>query len=88
MNEADVVSLAKEAYFTLIKVAGPVLALGLLVGVIVALIQALTSLQEMTLTFVPKIIVVFTSVVVLAPYMIGVMVEFGRLLFDQMIAIG
>ena len=61
---------------------------GLIVGLIVALFQALTSVQEMTLTFVPKIIVIFLSIVVFLPFIMTTMIEFSQSLFDRIIALG
>ncbi|HBT42108.1 MAG TPA: flagellar biosynthetic protein FliQ, partial [Rhodospirillaceae bacterium] len=59
MNEVDVVDIGRNAMWVIIKVAGPIMFLGLVSGLIIALFQALTTIQEMTLTFVPKIIVIF-----------------------------
>lgn len=69
MNGADVVDVAQDAIWTLIKVAGPIMLIALLVGLVIALFQALTQIQEMTLTFVPKIIAIFTSLLIFLPYM-------------------
>ena len=68
--------------------AGPIMMAGLLIGLIVALFQALTTIQEMTLTFVPKIIVIFLAIMVFLPFMMTEVVEFSRRLFDRMIALG
>jgi flagellar biosynthetic protein FliQ len=76
MNAADVVDIARESIWVLIKVAGPVMLVGLVVGVAVSLVQALTQLQEMTLTFIPKILAIFASLVVFLPFMISVMTGF------------
>ena len=88
MNEAQVLDFAREAVWTMLKVAGPVLLLGLTVGVVIALFQALTSLQEITLTFVPKILVVFVSLIVLIPFMFGVMQQFMESVTDRIIGLG
>ncbi|GIX18077.1 MAG: flagellar biosynthesis protein FliQ [Rhodothalassiaceae bacterium] len=69
MNGADVLDIAREAIWTLILVAGPVMAIGLVVGLVIALFQALTQIQEMTLTFVPKIVAIFLSLLLLLPFM-------------------
>ena len=54
MNEAQVLDFARDAIFTTLKVASPIMLVGLIVGLAIALFQALTSIQEMTLTFVPR----------------------------------
>lgn len=88
MDSLQVIDVAREALVVLVKVAGPVMLVGLAVGITIALIQALTQIQEMTLTFVPKILAVFIAVIILLPFMIGEMVTFGRRLADLMISIG
>ncbi|SDE40656.1 flagellar biosynthesis protein FliQ [Kordiimonas lacus] len=69
MESGDVIEVARDALMTLLLTAGPILAVGLGVGLTVAFIQALTQLQEMTLTFVPKIIAVFAVLLLAMPYM-------------------
>ncbi len=69
MNGADLIDVARDAIFTLLVVASPVMAVALFVGLIIALFQALTQIQEMTLTFVPKIIAIFLSLLVFMPFM-------------------
>lgn len=87
MNEQEVLDFAREAIFTLLKLGMPVMLTGLAVGLVVAVFQALTQIQEMTLTFVPKIIVVFLSLIVLMPWMIGTMTDFMALVADKIINI-
>ena len=69
MDGPAVLDLARDAIWTLILVASPMMLVGLVVGVIIALVQALTQIQEMTLVFVPKIIAIFISMVLLLPFM-------------------
>ncbi len=88
MNEVAVVEIGAEALVIILKVAGPVMLAGLVVGLIIALFQALTSIQEMTLTFVPKIIVIFVSIVVFLPFMMTQVIDFGRSLFDRIASLG
>lgn len=61
--------VGRDAIFTLLIVASPVMAVALFVGLIIALFQALTQIQEMTLTFVPKIIAIFLSLLIFMPFM-------------------
>ncbi len=68
MNGLEVLDIAREGIWTLIKVASPMLIVGLAVGVVVALFQALTQIQEMTLVFVPKILAIFFAILVSLPF--------------------
>ena len=88
MNQAAVLEIGRDALFTILWVAGPIMAAGLFIGLIIALFQALTSIQEMTLTFVPKIIVIFLAILIFLPFMMNTMIEFSTRLFDRMIALG
>jgi flagellar biosynthesis protein FliQ len=88
MSTVDVMEVAREAVFVMLKVSGPVLILALLVGLSVSLFQALTQMQEMTLTFVPKALVIFVSLLIFVPYMLGVLVAFTQSLMDRIIALG
>ena len=76
MSPTDVVDVAREAIWVLLKVASPIMLVALSVGLIVALFQALTQIQEMTLAFVPKILAIFLALVVFFPFMITSMIEF------------
>ncbi|KZL21337.1 Flagellar biosynthetic protein FliQ [Pseudovibrio axinellae] len=69
MSGAEVLDIASEGIWTLILVSAPVMLIGLLVGVIVALFQALTQIQEQTLVFVPKILSIFIALLVTLPFM-------------------
>lgn len=80
MTPMEIMDVARDALGTLMTTAGPILAIGLGVGLSLAFFQALTQLQEMTLTFVPKIMAIFSALLVLLPYM-------GRNLSDLMVRI-
>lgn len=88
MNEMAVLEVGREALFVMLIIAAPIMGVGLAVGLIIALFQALTTIQEMTLTFVPKIIVVFISLVFFLPFMTTTMIEFGRAQFDRVGILG
>ncbi len=88
MNEADVLEVGTEALFVVLKTSGPIMLSGLAIGLIIALFQALTTIQEMTLTFVPKIIVIFLAIIVFLPFMMTTVIEFARQLFDRVVALG
>ena len=69
MTGPEVLDIAREAIFTLILVASPVMLVGLAVGIAISLLQALTQIQEITLTFVPKILAIFVSLMIVLPFM-------------------
>lgn len=77
MTPMEIMDVARDALNTLMTTAGPILAIGLGVGLALAFFQALTQLQEMTLTFVPKIMAIFSALLILLPFM-------GRNLSDLM----
>ena len=85
MDQAIILDYSREAIWLTLKIGGPVMIVGLVVGVVVGLFQALTQIQEMTLTFVPKIIAIFVSLFFLMPYMGSELADFTRSLADQII---
>ena len=85
MNEVEVLDISREAVFTLIKVVSPVLLVALFIGLIIVIFQALTQIQEMTLAFVPKIIGVFVTLILLFPFMFGQMKNLAEGLFDRIV---
>ncbi|WP_339635001.1 flagellar biosynthesis protein FliQ [uncultured Sneathiella sp.] len=74
MSPTDVVDVVREAIWVLLAVAAPVMLVALGVGLVIALIQALTQVQEMTLVFVPKILAIFLSLIIFMPFMISSMI--------------
>lgn len=88
MNEVDVLDIAQSALWVVLLTSGPVMFAGLLIGLIIALFQALTTIQEMTLTFVPKIVVIFVAIVVFLPFMMTTVIEYSVTLFDRIAATG
>jgi flagellar biosynthesis protein FliQ len=69
MTGPEVLDVARGAIYTLIIVASPVMLVGLAVGVVISLLQAVTQIQEMTLAFVPKILAIFISLLIALPFM-------------------
>ena len=69
MTGAEVLDLGRDALWTTVLMAGPAMLIGLAVGVAIALIQALTQVQEMTLVFVPKIVAIFIALLIFLPLM-------------------
>ncbi|MCH8036242.1 MAG: flagellar biosynthesis protein FliQ [Proteobacteria bacterium] len=88
MNAADVMEVSREAVVVMLKIGSPVLLLALTVGLVVSLFQALTQMQEMTLTFVPKALVIVVSLMIFLPFMLGVLVTFTEGLMDRIVALG
>ncbi len=88
MNEVEVLDISREAIFTLIKVVSPVLLVALFIGLIIGIFQALTQIQEMTLAFVPKIIGVFVTIILLFPFMLNQMKTLTEGLFDKIVSGG
>lgn len=84
MNEAVVLGLMKEALTVSFLVAAPVLGVTLVVGIVVSIIQAVTQVNEMTLTFVPKLIGVFVAMLIFGPWMMGTLLDFSAGLFANM----
>ncbi len=88
MNAAEVMDVAREAVIVMLKVGSPIMLLALTVGLTISLFQALTQMQEMTLTFVPKAICIFVSLLLFLPFMLGVLVTFTESLMDRIVALG
>ena len=69
MTGAEVIDVARDTIWTLIIVSSPLMLVGLIVGVAISLVQALTQIQEMTLVFVPKILAIFVAMLLAQPFM-------------------
>ena len=87
MNEAAVLEIGREALWVVLLTGGPIMVEGLIIGLLISLVQALTTIQEMTLTFVPKILVIFVTIVLFLPFMMTTLIEFTRGLFDKIVAL-
>ncbi|PLW78831.1 flagellar biosynthesis protein FliQ [Cohaesibacter celericrescens] len=85
MTGPEVLDLGREGIWVLIKVSGPIMVVGLLVGVVIALFQALTQIQEMTLVFVPKIIAIFIMILLTMPFVGETLSSYTRLLMERAI---
>ena len=84
MSEALLNGIIKESIMTVIKVAGPFLATGLIIGLIISIIQATTQIQEQTLAFVPKIVAVLVGIVVFGPWMLGKVTTYASDIFENL----
>ena len=88
MNETEVIEICRQAVVVMLKVGGPLLLTGLVTGVLISLVQTLTQIQEMTLTFIPKILMVFAVTMLLFPFMIATLSSFAHALADRIVQIG
>ena len=83
MNVNDVTAIAEEAIYTIIKCAAPMLLVSLCVGLIVSIFQTVTSIQEQTLTFVPKVLAIFLALIIMGHWIMNNMVEFMTKLWSD-----
>ena len=83
----DAISISKEALLVTLLVSAPLLAAGLVVGVLVSIFQAVTQIQEMTLTFVPKILAASAALFLFLPWMLTTLVQFTRHVFELLPAV-
>jgi flagellar biosynthetic protein FliQ len=87
MNESTVIDLAREAVWVALLLAAPALAVGMIVGILVAIFQAVTSVQEQTMTLVPKLFCVCITLLVIMPWMLTTLLEFTRRMFGGISAL-
>lgn len=78
MTEADALEIVWAATWTIIIVSGPAILAGMLIGIVIALLQALTQVQEMTLTFIPKIVIIIGIIIVMGPFIGAQMLAFSE----------
>lgn len=83
MNQDTVVSLATQAMKLSIEIAGPMMLAGLVVGLVVSIFQAVTSIQEQSLTFIPKVVALAVLLVILGPWMLGQLVTYAQNLYTS-----
>ena len=83
MNQDTVVSLATQAMTLALEIAGPILLLGLIIGLLVSIFQAVTSIQEQSLSFIPKIVALAALIVILGPWMLGQLVSYVQNLYTS-----
>jgi flagellar biosynthesis protein FliQ len=88
VNEGIVIGLAREALWVTLLVGGPILGIALVVGIVISIIQAVTQVQEQTLSFVPKLVAVFVGVLIFGPWMLETLVGFTGGLFANMASYG
>ena len=86
MTANDALDIGRDAIIVSLKLGGPVLILALVGGLAISLFQALTQIQEMTLTYVPKIVAIMLAMIVLLPFMLATLTSFTERLFDRVVS--
>jgi flagellar biosynthetic protein FliQ len=86
MTPGEVLDIATQAIWTLLGMAAPIMLIGLAVGLMIALFQALTQVQEMTLVFVPKIVAIFLALIVFLPLMGALLGGFMEMVADRIVS--
>lgn len=87
MDANTFLEIAREGMYVLIKISAPVMVVSLVIGLVISLFQALTQIQEMTLTFVPKILAIFFTLVLFLPFMLSTLTQFTESLAERIIHI-
>jgi flagellar biosynthetic protein FliQ len=85
MDETEIIDFTREAIVLMIKISAPVMMVGLVVGVIISLIQALTQIQEMTLSFVPKMLAIYLTIFLMFPAMSALLIAFMEKIADKIV---
>ncbi|MCS7296369.1 MAG: flagellar biosynthesis protein FliQ [Chloroflexota bacterium] len=88
MNESVVLALAKETLWITFLVGAPILGVTMVIGIAISIFQAVTQINEMTLTFVPKIVGVFVALIIFGPWMLETIVSFTSALFSNLAMYG
>lgn len=89
MNPQAVITLGQQALYVMLMIAAPMLVAALVVGLVVSILQAATQINEMTLSFIPKLIAMLATLVIAGPWMITFFVDYMRRLFESIpLAIG
>ena len=88
MNEVEIIEICREAIMVMLKVVGPILLAGLVVGIVVSLVQTVTQIQEQSLTFIPKMLVIFGMTIWLLPFMMATLTGFTQSISDRIVQVG
>ena len=88
MTDQMIINIIRDAFYYTLLVCGPLLLVSLVIGLLISIFQAATTISEQTLTFVPKLIAVFVVTVVLLPFMLGTMKDFTLELFGMITQMG
>ena len=83
ITQGDIITIAKEAIYTIIIASSPLLLISLIIGLVISIFQTVTSIQEQTLTFVPKIVAVFLGLMLFGPWMMDILSNFMTRLWSD-----
>lgn len=83
MTEGVVLDIMRDAFYTILSCAAPMLIISLVVGLVISIFQTVTSIQEQTLTFVPKIVSIFVALIIFGPYIMTTIMEYLTALWDN-----
>ncbi len=87
MESTEVIEIVREAIYVLILISAPVMLTALIVGLLISLLQALTQIQEATLTFVPKVVAMLLMLIIALPFMLRTLTDFTHKLQDRIVHI-
>ncbi|MCX7714809.1 MAG: flagellar biosynthesis protein FliQ [Clostridia bacterium] len=82
MSQTDVINVFQQALYTIILISAPILGVSLVVGLAISIFQATTQINEQTLSFAPKIISIFITLIAFGPWMLNKLIDFTNKLFD------
>jgi flagellar biosynthetic protein FliQ len=88
MNSAEIIDIARDAVLVMLKIGAPLMLTALVVGLAISIVQALTQIQEMTLAFVPKIIVMSVVMILALPFMLSSLSQFTQQLASRIAGVG
>ncbi len=83
IQDVEIITIGRQAIWVLLKVISPIVLSGMVVGLLISFLQALTQIQEMTLTFIPKILVIFTAILLLAPMIGNILGDFTDTIMEM-----
>ena len=87
MDSAMVMDLGRESLWVAVMISGPILLVALVVGLVIGIIQAATSINEMTLSFIPKLAAMVATLILVGSWQIGMLVEFTRRMYERIPAL-
>ncbi|WP_291291745.1 flagellar biosynthesis protein FliQ [Enterococcus sp.] len=87
MSVAAVLDVLREAFIRILLIAGPALLIAMLVGLVISIFQATTQIQEQTLSFVPKLIAIFLTLILAGNYMLNILLNFTKTIFKMIAAL-
>ena len=88
MNDTDLAGLLRDAMLVMLKLGGPPMMVALVVGLVISLVQAITQIHEVTVAFVPKVLAIGLTLLLMGPFMLATLSSYAHLLFDRIITIG